>query len=152
MPLEINRFTGTWAGASRLYMPWPPPGLEEESESTVEAEVAAGGLALSLRYTWVFQGKPQQGVMLVAVNAKDGSATAAWLDTFHQSAALMQLTGAHGAESVEVKASYEAPTGPPWGWIIRLHITPEDVLHLGMDNVTPDGEVAPAVRAEYRRQ
>jgi hypothetical protein len=48
--------------------------------------------------------------------------------------------------------SYPAPTGPDWGG--RIEVVPEfsDAFLLLMFNNTPDGEVHPAVEAEYARQ
>jgi hypothetical protein len=47
--------------------------------------------------------------------------------------------------------SYSPPPGPDWGWRIILDADPEAGLRILMVNITPDGEEAPAIEADYTR-
>lgn len=151
MSFTFNDCAGEWKGTTRLYLSWPPE-REDVSESRLEARVELGGLALSVRYTWAFEGRPQEGLMVVTLDRKTGQATGAWADTFHQQPALMALAGALQEDGVSMRGEYAAPEGPPWGWRIALRWQGGEELLLEMDNITPEGEAAPAVRAEYRRE
>ena len=45
--------------------------------------------------------------------------------------------------------SYPAPPGPDWGWRIVLDADAESGIRILMYNITPDGDEALAVEAQY---
>ncbi len=78
-----------------------------------------------------------------------GEVTAQWIDTWHMGESVMSCHGTAGDDgSIDVKGSYAVPPGPDW-WIA---LDPDDgSLRLRMYNITPDGEEAIAVDADYAR-
>jgi hypothetical protein len=153
MPIQLESFAGAWRGTSRLLM-HGPNGLEEfVSETSLRASVELGGLLLEVRYDWSHEGETRHGLLVAGFDPKGGTVNAAWMDTFHQRAGLMICTGdeAPAASGFLVKGSFAAPEGPPWGWTIGLRLDAEGRLLFEMDIITPAGESAPAVRAEYQR-
>jgi hypothetical protein len=153
MPFAFEPFAGAWRGTNRLLM-HGPGGLEEfVSESTLEAAVGLDGLLLEVRYRWSHDGKRCDGLLVAGADEKARNVNAAWMDTFHQRAGLMMLTGAETADTggFLVKGSFEAPEGPPWGWTIALRLDAAGDLLFEMDIITPAGESGPAVRAVYQR-
>lgn len=140
---------GHWSGESHLWMDPSQPPLASPSRMAVTP--TANGKFLSLSYDWVYEGKEQQGLLLVGDGNKDSVATAAWVDSWHQSGKVMQLIGAVAGETLSVTGHYAAPPGPDWGWRLSVHVSAAGELVLEMHNVPPGGEAELAVRAVYRR-
>jgi hypothetical protein len=118
------------------------------------------GLFLRVDYTWVYQGAPQEGVLLIGYESQAEAVTAFWADTWHIGQTVMVCRGSsapalpEGDVSLWVLGSYVAPPGPDWGW--RTVIQPgadgkEGTFQMTMYNITPDGEQYIAVEATYTR-
>lgn len=147
MAADLPAFAGSWKGTNRLYFEWPAK-QEFVSDSELVARPAARAVGMEIAYTWAHEGKEHEGLLLIG----PGGTTAAWMDSFHQSGDLMILKGGETPEGgISVTGHYEAPEGPPWGWRIVVRLDAGGRLLLEMDNITPTGEVAPAVRADYER-
>jgi hypothetical protein len=139
---------GTWHGRSRLHD--PTTGRPEDSASTATVSPAAGGNFVRLDYTWAHQGTPQDGSVLFGRGDEEGSATAHWVDSWHMGKAALECRGSARDEGgISVQGSYPAPPGPDWGW--RIVVSPREGagFRLEMWNITPEGEEAIAVEAEY---
>lgn len=151
--MDTSDIAGTWSGRSTLSTPWMEE-KEHPGDSVLVVAPSANGAAARLDYTWVFEGEPQQGTILV-VRAGD-HCSAGWTDSWHQHNAVMSLDGsvsgceADGEILAFVQGTYPAGRGPDWGWWITVRIV-GDVLHLDMDNVGPAQPAEPAMRATYRR-
>ncbi|MFN0093206.1 MAG: DUF1579 domain-containing protein [Dehalococcoidia bacterium] len=140
-----QQYTGTKA----LYL-GPPPAEAQLSPSSATGDDLSAGLWL-IRYGWTFEGQPQDGSLLVHRGdpASGAGATAAWGDTFHQGDRLMFLLGeTDDAGITRLRGSYPAPPGPDWGWRIELERT-DGALSIRMFNITPDGQEAIGVDAQY---
>ena len=145
-----DRFLGRWKGTKELYFTGPPnPDSVSDSELVV-APVAKGNF-LSFTYTWSFKDEEHEGFLLVGNGNANGVATAAWVDSFHMSAKVMNCEGEVDEQGrIDVLGSYEAPPDPDWGW--RIEVIPEGKsLQIIMHNISPDGEEVLAVRATYER-
>jgi hypothetical protein len=140
---------GCWAGTSRLQD--PHSGSPEVSISTATVTPVLGGRFVRLDYTWTYREAPKEGSLLVGHDASGGEATAHWIDTWHMADKVMACRGAaEPGGRLDVRGSYAAPPGPDWGW--RIVITPGgQALRIVMHNITPDGQEALAVEAEYAR-
>lgn len=146
-----DRLCGEWSGTNRLWLDGTrAPELSSPTRMTV-APVARGKF-LEVRYTWVYDGVEQEGVLIVGNNNKELEATAGWVDSWHQGGKVMLLRGEVAADgAISVRGAYAAPPDPDWGWRIGLSQSSPDELRLTMHNVTPDGQEELAVEAVYAR-
>ncbi len=153
MPLPANfaQLSGEWKGTKRLYLSGESgPELRSASRMTI-AKVAREALLMCV-YTWKYEGLPHEGVLLLCYDEKANVASAAWGDSWHMNARLMQCTGAiEGANKFLVRGSYAAPPGPDWGWTIEVGVRDVNAIEIVMENISPEGEKYLAVRADFAR-
>jgi hypothetical protein len=147
-PVEsLAACAGRWAGTSTLHD--PHTGRPYESPSKLAVTPVVGGRFVRLDYDWVYQGRPQEGSLLVGFD-KDAP-SAYWIDTWHMGRAALICTGTADGERFTVRGTYPAPPGPDWGW--RIDLTPAaGILRVAMFNVFPaelGGKEDPAVEATY---
>ncbi len=140
---------GTWSGESLLWM--GPDAEPLPSASRLVVAPAGMGRFLTLSYTWLYEGKPQEGLLLVGDHNNASTATAAWVDSWHQSGKVMHCVGAATDTGFAVSGSYPAPPGPDWGWRLSVRCPAADELLFEMHNVPPGGPAELAVRVAYRR-
>jgi hypothetical protein len=146
-----DRFLGEWTGTNLLRLSWLNPS-DFHSPSQLTVAPAAQGKFLTFNYTWSHEDKAHAGLILLGYDTAQALATAAWVDSWHQSAKLFNCQGSiDAAGTVDLRGSYEAPPGPDWGW--RIVITPgaAESLQITMYNITPEGEEDLAVQADYTR-
>lgn len=148
---KLPDLAGAWTGHNKLwFMPNAPV---HESATTATIRTVAGGRYLVMDYTWSHDGTPHDGHMVVRLTGEPDDADIVWVDSFHQSASIMRLSGvAKSASAVTARGSYPAPTGPDWGWKIAVAAEAQERLVMRMWNITPDGQEALAVEAVYARQ
>lgn len=140
---------GTWRGKNRLHD--PTTGQPEDSVATAVVTPAADKRFARVDYTWSYQGKPQEGSLLIGAEPDTGAHTAHWIDTWHMGHKVMAQQGAADDDGgIDVRGSYAAPPGPDWGWRTVIRADGRG-LFVRMLNVTPDGDEHPAVEAEYHR-
>lgn len=140
---------GTMKGKSRLILPGEP-----ERESPVDGEVAfiAKSTFCAVRYTWVFEGDPQEGQVLLSFLPDDSSVEAVFWDTWHMGPKFMHMTGSIDAQGITVvNGHYSVPGSPDWGW--RIYIAPADRSgwRMMMYNVSPEGEAYPGFEIAAQR-
>lgn len=142
---------GRYTGTKTLYDPGAD-GATTASPATLEIEPLARGRFAGLRYTWSYaaDGSEQEGLLLIGEN--DDGVFATWIDSWHNGRNAMRLMQDADAEGKAplLRGTFPAPPGPDWGWTIGVHVT-EDALRIAMQVVTPDGDAAPAVEAEFSR-
>ncbi|MES2884397.1 MAG: DUF1579 family protein [Pseudomonadota bacterium] len=144
-----SQLLGDWIGENQLWLdPKEPP---QVSPSTLTVAPTAQGKFLTLAYTWAFEGKVQEGLLLVGDNNKDSIASAGWVDSFHQSGKVMQCIGSVEGSGFAVSCHYPAPPGPDWGWRLSVNASAAGELIFEMHNVPPGGDAELAVRAVYQR-
>jgi hypothetical protein len=148
-PLEsLAACAGSWRGANTLRD--PNTGKPEESPSTVAVTPVLGGRFVRVDYTWVYQGKPQEGSLLVGFDPQTGEVSGHWIDSWHMGPKAMACLGTASDGSIAVRGSYAAPPGPDWGW--RIEIGPGDgTLRITHTNIFPDGKEGPAAEGVYSR-
>lgn len=145
----LDGLAGTWHGENSMWL--SPEHDAEVSASTATISSVASGKFVNIAYTWEFKGKQQEGVILVGADASRDAIEAAWVDSFHMGDSIMSCQGEVEQGVLSMSGSYRAPPGPDWGW--RIVITPlgSDEFQLRMFNITPEGEEALAVEANYSR-
>jgi len=144
---------GSWRGKSTLLD--PHNNIAEDSLSDLTVTPVLGGRFVRLDYTWSYQGKPQEGSLLIGFQKKEDLFTGHWIDSFHMGAKVMALQGpGSSASTISLRGSYAAPPGPDWGWRIDLAPEEDGTLRLVMFNVWPESEGGKeelAVEATYTR-
>jgi hypothetical protein len=149
-PVEaLTAVAGNWRGTNTLQD--PSTGKPEESPSTVTVTPVLGGRFVRVDYTWGYQGKPQEGSLLVGFDPKSGEASGHWIDSWHMGRKGMACLGSSPTDrTIAVRGSYAAPPGPDWGW--RIEITPEaEALRIRHTNIFPDGKEELAAEGVYSR-
>ena len=141
-------FIGSWRGTNSLWL--SPDASAQKSATTLTLAPAIEGKFLEIKYTWIYDDQPQEGLLLIGYEAE--LVTAIWADSWHMGKKFMQCQGVIKENgSVDVRGQYQAPPGPDWGWRIVLEHEGENTLNLTMYNITPEGQEALAVEAVYSR-
>lgn len=147
-PLDkLKTCAGRWQGTNVLQDPHTNAPEESRGEAVVSSIV--GGKFIRLDYTWAYQGKAQEGSMLLGYQAKANLVTAHWIDSWHMGDAVLTCQG-KAEDTLSVLGSWSAGSGPDWGWRITLFPS-QDELRMMMWNITPEGEETLAVEAHYAR-
>ena len=147
---------GSWRGVSTLQD--PNTGTPEESASTAIVTPVQNGHFVRLDYTWSYQSTPQQGSLVLRVDANSssapGSIRAHWTDSWHMGETVMDCFGMLSDEpTISLRGTWTPPEGPDWGWRIDLTPENEDRLLMVMYNIWPDGVREDlAVEAAYMRE
>lgn len=146
----VRVLAGEWQGTKRLYLE-PPPAPPLSSPCHLEATAVAGGCFVQFDYTWTYEGADQSGVLLFGFD-DEGTASAAWIDSFHMSSKIMFCTGRAADGHLDVRGAYAAPPGPDWGWRMAIHSSAPSELQIVMHNISPEGEEFLAVEANFTRR
>jgi len=153
-PQFLHKAVGSWKGESKLHLSWLPEDKRvSASESKLHIDFDMKKMFATLTYTWVFEGKVEEGSMLICGSEKSKLMSVGWSDSWHQNSAVMLLKSAEFShEVIKVTGSYPAGDGTPdWGWRIELSLPSEDQFVLKMFNITPAGEAEWAVEGIYKR-
>ncbi|WP_165226821.1 DUF1579 family protein [Aquisphaera insulae] len=146
-PIEsLSARAGNWRGVNTLED--PNTGKPEESPSKLSVVPVLGGRFVRLDYVWSYQGKPQEGSLLVGFDPKSGEISGHWIDTWHNGRNVLACKGkatpeSDPASSFGMLGSYPAPPGPDWNWRIEID-TGEGSLRIRHINIIPEGTPYPA--------
>lgn len=149
--IEVFRgLRGEWRATNRL---WLSPGDPvRESTSLAAVRLVGGEQFAEIEYSWAFDGKPQEGRLILGQDPRSHAVKAVWFDSWHMRNDFM--TGQGGADPtgvIVVLGTYAAPPDPDWGWEILLEPDRHDAFRLSMYNIPPGGEKELAVEAAYTR-
>nr|WP_303652697.1 DUF1579 family protein [Paludisphaera mucosa] len=140
---------GEWSGTNTLQD--PNTGKPEESPSTAGLTPVLGGRFVRLDYTWAYQGKPQEGSLLIGFDPESAEASGRWVDTWHMGRKVLDCHGTASADgAVVLRGSFAAPPGPDWGWRIEV-ASGGDGLRIKHVVIDPDGKEDPAAEGVYPR-
>ena len=151
IPVKLQQLVGDWKGGNRLHLgEWGPTPLYE-SKGTATVRERNDGQFLEIAYTWEYDGKPQEGVIILGGDNKTHTVNAFWSDSWHMAHNLMACSGTESANGVvSVNGTYKVEGHPDWGW--RTEISNTDVgFEYKMFNVTPEGEESIAVEMAMTR-
>src|SRR5262245_38127817 len=140
---------GRWHGSNTLQD--PTTGHPEASPSTATITPVLGGRFVRLDYTWAYQGKPQEGSVVLGFEPKSGEISGHWIDSWHMGRKAMICLGTSSpGTTISIRGIYAAPPGPDWGW--RIEILPgADALRITHKNIDPDGKEELAAEGVYTR-
>lgn len=149
---HFDKLTDNWRGKNSLYLSW----IENSpfvSESNASVAFSAQGKFLKIEYDWIYEGKKQDGLILLGTDTKSVLIKAFWIDSWHMSDKLLISEGIKEAdESVNLKGFYQVPDHPDWGWRTVIESENETLFKITMYNVTPEGTEDLAVEAIYERR
>ena len=142
---------GAWTGSNKLHMAWQPENPLLESDGTASVSERVGGQFLEIAYTWVYEDKTREGMLILGGDAKSEGVKAFFTDSWHLAHQVMMCEGKENPDgSIDVKGSYKVEGHPDWGW--RTEIIPNgDSFQYKMFNVSPEGEEDIAVEMEMKR-
>lgn len=153
VPETLKNLVGNWRGINRLHMDWVPENPLCESETTAKIELTARGTFLKIEYDWLFDGKTQEGLILIGDDKDSGLIKAFWIDSWHLSDKFMVSEGKIDKdEKISLKGFYTVPDHPDWGWLTIFKPERADSFKIIMNNVSPENEETLAVEMEFSRQ
>jgi hypothetical protein len=148
VPPGFENLIGPWKGVKKLWL--TPKDPMRESDTKLQVVKVVEGKFLLMHYNWDFEGAYQDGMLLVGYEEKPNKVEIVWADSWHMRDAIMTCIGQVEKDgSIYARGSYPAPTGPDWGWSIRLKLIDEDQWQLQMENITPAGAAMLAVEIDY---
>jgi len=146
---SFDKMTGFWEGEKRLRLSASQP--DQVSHTTASIDLEARGQIVAIHYQWIFEKKPQEGLLLLGHSDKPNGVHAVWVDSWHMQDKIMNCEGFELPDcGISVIGKYTAPSGQEWGWRIVVVPEAEDQLDLIMYNVTTEGQEELAVEARYR--
>lgn len=144
MPAPYDVVTGPRSGTASFRLMSSDDPAHGPSAGSVE--LAAGGRAVTVAYTWTHPEDGEQGgTLLLGVPGEDGTLTAGWVDSWHQPD-VVALSGR--ATDTGAVAGYEY--APGWRWEVVLEVV-DGTPQLVMRNLVPDGEDGPGASYEVTR-
>lgn len=137
----------TLQGLSRLNLPWIEEQPIYESASSLTMTQLPDG-SVELLYTWSHENVDQLG-RLVVTESDSGTASATWIDTWHQSDSPLKMCGEATEAGFVLDGMYFEDEAGQWNWRIELRIQ-QGGYHLKMFNIEPSGEEVWAVECLYQ--
>lgn len=151
VPENLEKLIGEWSGTNKLYLSW----VEEspfESRSNAAINFSAKGIFVKIEYDWSYEGKTQEGLILIGKENDSELIKSFWIDSWHLSDKFMVSEGDYKAgEKISVKGYYAVPNHPDWGWRTIIEGADESSFKLTMYNVSPEGEEFLAVESVYSK-
>ncbi len=149
IPENFTKLVGEWRGLNRLHTPWMEDDPINESVAEANVKTAAIEKFLKIEYTWIYEEKPQAGILLVG--GEENLAKAVWIDSWHNGDNFMNCEGNFEGNLIKIKGFYKVPDHPDWGWTTEIFFENENSFKVIMHNVTPEGEESLAVESIYEK-
>lgn len=157
---RLAALQGDWRATYKLR---GDPSFDSDTPSTATVAPILGGRFVRIDYSWdaddfLQEQGPQHGSLLIGheldTEPAPGPVTVIWIDSWHQQRTAMVCKGTLlESGGVDVFGTWGGgDDSPPWGWRTRIEPADgEDGWSMRMWVVTPAGDEAPAVDADYRR-
>lgn len=151
IPDKLKGLAGEWTGNNRLHLgDWHPEKPIHDSDGTATVTERVGGQFLEISYTWAYEDKTKEGVLILGGDNKTDAVNAFWTDSWHMAHQVMMCEGTAADGNVSVSGTYKVEGHPDWGW--RTEIIPGDeTFQYKMYNVSPEGDEQIAVEMELTR-
>ncbi|WNG32926.1 DUF1579 domain-containing protein [Archangium violaceum] len=146
---RLGQLVGEWEGVTRTW--FEADKLADESPWRGTIRPVLEGRFVVHEYEGTFQGKPLAGMAIYGYHLDPDRFEMAWVDTFHTGTGIMFSKGPNDGRGYGVLGSYEAPSGPPWGWRTDIQQPAPEQLIITHYNISPEGQETRAVETVYRR-
>jgi hypothetical protein len=148
---RLLAYIGKWQGTTKT---WFEPGVFAD-ESFWQGEIIAilGDRFLEYSYTGSLQDTQFQGKALIGpdpVSSGSNTIEMAWIDSFHQSGAIMYCQGEITPSGFSVLGSYSAGV-ELWGWRTEFELIDTNHLTVRAYNISPDGAEHLGIETVYSR-
>jgi hypothetical protein len=111
----------------------------------------ANGTFVLYEYDGSFSGQPAHGAAFFGIDPESGEGSAAWVDSFHSSAAPMLSKGhATSGELLNVTTSYGDPA-EPWHWQTVITEDGPDAITIEAYNIPHGRERYVAIETKLKR-
>lgn len=140
---------GQWEGTYKLWFSSPDPHCESSTSAGIKKGVR--GTCVKIAYDWVYEDKPQEGLLIFSFDPNRELVRMAWFDSFHMANDFLSCEGFAAEGAVNVAGSYNAPVGPAWRWRTVIEPGDGDDFRMLMYNIHPNGTEEIAVEAAYAR-
>jgi hypothetical protein len=147
---RLNQLVGEWEGTTRTWFEPGKPADESPWRGTIRP--ALGGRFVVHEYEGSLQGKPLAGMAIYGYHLDSDRYEMAWVDSFHNGSSILFSKGANEGRGFGVRGSFEAPSGPPWGWRTEIQLPEPDQLVITHYVIPPEEQEAKAVETVYRRK
>ena len=150
MSLELLfNLEGQWKGTNKLW--FSPADSPLESATTAGIKKGINGTCVKVAYSWEYEEKPQEGLMIFSFDPNRELVKAAFYDSFHMANDFMVCEGSSEGGKIDVLGEYRAPVGPAWRWRTVFKSDGPDEFRFLMYNIHPDGTEDKAVESVYER-
>jgi hypothetical protein len=148
---KLAELAGRWVGHYRLHTSWLENKIHE-CQTSAQIDLRVKDQFLTIEYEWEYEGRQQEGVLILGCDEMSSAVQAIWTDSWHMSHKFMVCDGAIDEKGVvNVNGFYQVSDHPDWGW--RTEIFPaKDSFKYAMYNIAPEGKEDIAVEVEYSRQ
>ena len=149
---QLSRLVGEWHGTTKV---WFEPGnpVDESPVSGIMRLVLDGRFILH-EYKGSFGDKPLEGIALYGYHLDLEKFQSAWVDSFHNSTAIMFSEGDKGGKDFKMlgRYAYVTPeTEQHWGWRTEIEIVNDEEVVITTYNISPEGEEAKATETVYKK-
>ena len=145
-----QQLTGNWNGEYMLHISPDEPQLRSKTIANIQRVVL--NRFVKFDYTWEYEGKTQEGLLLIGYDKIKEKVRMSWIDSWHQQTEFMISEGPLDSNNIlSAKGSFEVSEGPDWGWRTTIILKSSDSFTFEMYNITPDGQEHLGVQVEYSK-